>query len=58
MLYAKSTRRRLARAARTTVAVEPADEAGTVTTFRPARRPARRNVDQAAIRASQMGLSF
>ncbi len=33
-----------------------ADDAGT--TFRPARRPARRNVDQAAIRASLMGLTF
>ncbi|MEV1315438.1 hypothetical protein AB0J14_05055 [Micromonospora arborensis] len=57
-MFAKSTTRRIARAARTTVAVEIADESGTVTTFRPARRPARRNVEMAHIRASQMGLSF
>lgn len=57
-MFAKSTARRLARAARTTVVVEVADDAGTVTTFRPARRPARRNVEMAHIRASQMGLSF
>ncbi|MEV1013838.1 hypothetical protein AB0I89_24095 [Micromonospora sp. NPDC049801] len=57
-MFAKSTTRRLARATRTSIAVEIADEAGTVTTYRPARRPARRNIEQAAIRASQMGLSF
>ncbi len=57
-MFAKSTTRRLARANRTTVAVEVADEAGTVTTVRPARRPARHTVKHAAIRASQMGLSF
>ncbi|MFG2046067.1 hypothetical protein ACGFIW_01385 [Micromonospora sp. NPDC048935] len=57
-MFANATSRRLARATRTTVPVEIADDAGTVTTFRPARRPARRNIEQAAIRASQMGLSF
>ncbi len=57
-MFAKSTTRRLARATRTSIAVEIAHEAGTVTTFRPAKRPARRNVEQAHIRASLMGLSF
>lgn len=55
-MFANATTRRLARATRATVAVELDGEQGTVTTFRPAKRPARCNVKQAAIRASRMGL--
>ncbi|WP_328344675.1 hypothetical protein [Micromonospora sp. NBC_00421] len=55
-MFAKSTSRRLARATRTTIAIEADTDTGI--TFRPARRPARRNVEQAAIRASLMGLAF
>ncbi|MFI2663344.1 hypothetical protein [Micromonospora carbonacea] len=56
-MFANATARRLARASRTTVAVDLDFEDGTVTTFRPAKRPARRNIRQAAIRASQLGLT-
>jgi hypothetical protein len=45
--------RRLARASRPTVTVVVDQQQMTVR-----RRPGRRNVEQAAIRASQLGLSF
>ncbi|WP_341719866.1 hypothetical protein QQG74_09270 [Micromonospora sp. FIMYZ51] len=56
-MFKNATARRIARAQRNVIAIvaDLGDEQGTV--FRPAKRPHRGHVKQAAIRASQMGLT-
>jgi hypothetical protein len=53
-MFRNATARTLTRATRP-AAVQPADEQATITTR---RRPARRNVEQAAIRASLLGMTL